>query len=1077
MANSMRFLLVTVALATTAYAGAAPPPVTALAYRPDGKQLAVAQRGEVLLIDPGTGKLADRIADQTQQVTALAWSPHGNWLAVASGLPGKSADVRLYATPPSNQVIPRTPRQMLDGAGFMAAHSDLIHDLVASPDGKTLATCSYDRLIKLWDVPETRRVAIPRLILKDHSDAIYGISFRPDGKLLASAAADRSVKIWDTAAGKRLYSLGDATDWVYAVAWSPDGKHLAAAGVDKSNRIWEADEKEGKLVLSNFAHEKPVLRLIYSADGKTLYSLSEDRSIKAWDADKLQEKKVYPQQPESVLSFAVRPDCKQIAIGRYDGVCLLLDADSGKTMSQPVPLPPPPPPKATKVSPAFGQRGQALHKIVFEGLGFETVSEIQVEPAGPIIKIVSEGRTPTRLPIEATFPLRTHAGVFSFRLKGSNGESNPVTYLFDAFSAVDAKGDNDSPSRGQLITLPQTVAGKLDRAGSVHFFRFEANKDQEIGIQVVLPPGSKLEPVLTLTDSSGRELEERSGAFFGLHSGQAGTYALGIRDKEYRGGAEFSYRLQIGNLPVVTSYFPLGIQRGQSAEIRIDGVNLPESRTIKVIAPAAAGIGSRIPVPVQSKFSPVLNLPSLVVGEFPELLNDDAFRPTSMLTRDGKNIHFAPQTLTLPVPGTGEGLLFHHVHDQSWRFSAKKGQPLTVEIEARRIGSSLDSVIEILDAKGQPVPRAVLRSLAKTYVTFRDHDSAGGGIRMETWNEFAMDDYVLVGNELMRIRELPRNPDDDCQFYAVNGQRVGHLGTTPEYHALNSPMYKVAILPPGSTFPTNGLPAVTVYHRNDDGGPGYGKDSRLRFDPPADGEFIVRVRDARGQGGPDFGYRLTVRPPRPNFSVKLNPTAPAVWKGGALPISVTADRFDEFDGPIQVRLENLPPGFSAPPTFIEAGQTTTNFALFADAKATNPDPKALPLKLVATATIDGQQVVREASGGLPKVAEPGDIITTTAVSSVTIHPGQETRLLVHVERRNGFKGRIPVDVQGLPHGVRVLHVGLNGILVTERDTSREIVLYAEPWVQPMERPFVVLANREGKGTQHAAQSVLLKVEK
>ena len=86
-------------------------------------------------------------------------------------------------------------------------------------------------------------------------------------------------------------------------------------------------------------------------------------------------------------------------------------------------------------------------------------------------------------------------------------------------------------------------------------------------------------------------------------------------------------------------------------------------------------------------------------------------------------------------------------------------------------------------------------------------------------------------------------------------------------------------------------------------------------------------------------------------------------------------------------------------------------------------------------------------------------------------------MLVKVERRNGFKGRIPLDVLGLPHGVRVLHIGLNGILVTERDTEREVFLYAEPWVKPMEHPFVVLANREDKKTQHAAKSVLLKIEK
>ena len=70
----------------------------------------------------------------------------------------------------------------------------------------------------------------------------------------------------------------------------------------------------------------------------------------------------------------------------------------------------------------------------------------------------------------------------------------------------------------------------------------------------------------------------------------------------------------------------------------------------------------------------------------------------------------------------------------------------------------------------RPVPRATLRSLARTYVTFRDHDSAGPGIRIEAWGELAMNDYVLVGGELLRIRELPPNPDADCTFFSQRGQ-------------------------------------------------------------------------------------------------------------------------------------------------------------------------------------------------------------------------------------------------------------------------------------------------------------------
>jgi hypothetical protein len=66
-------------------------------------------------------------------------------------------------------------------------------------------------------------------------------------------------------------------------------------------------------------------------------------------------------------------------------------------------------------------------------------------------------------------------------------------------------------------------------------------------------------------------------------------------------------------------------------------------------------------------------------------------------------------------------------------------------------------------------------------------------------------------------------------------------------------------------------------------------------------------------------------------------------------------------------------------------------------------------------------------------------------------------------------------VKGLPHGIRVLDIGLNGILINEQETSRSVVIYAEPWVKPTQHQFVVLARSERKGTEHAAKSVLLKV--
>ena len=108
---------------------------------------------------------------------------------------------------------------------------------------------------------------------------------------------------------------------------------------------------------------------------------------------------------------------------------------------------------------------------------------------------------------------------------------------------------------------------------------------------------------------------------------------------------------------------------------------------------------------------------------------------------------------------------------------------------------------------------------------------------------------------------------------------------------------------------------------------------------------------------------------------------------------------------------------------------------------------------------------------------PGDLTTSTEQAEITVRPGQEVRLTARIERRDGYAGRVPLDVRGLPHGVHVLDVGLNGILITEKETARTFVIYCGPWVQPTTYPIVVLARSERKGTEHAAKSVLLRVVK
>src|SRR5262249_7614271 len=157
-------------------------------YHPKQNILVAGGQNEVIILDVASGDLLGKLHGQFGKVTALAFNKSGDYLAVAGGSPGVSGEVRIYFFPPSG--IPAGKPEYV-----IAAHKDLIHDLAFSPDGMTLATCSYDRLVKLWDATSGKELRT----LKDHSDAVYGIAFSPDGKLLASGSADRAVKVWEVA--------------------------------------------------------------------------------------------------------------------------------------------------------------------------------------------------------------------------------------------------------------------------------------------------------------------------------------------------------------------------------------------------------------------------------------------------------------------------------------------------------------------------------------------------------------------------------------------------------------------------------------------------------------------------------------------------------------------------------------------------------------------------------------------------------------------------------------------------------------------------------------------------------------
>jgi hypothetical protein len=142
--------------------------------------------------------------------------------------------------------------------------------------------------------------------------------------------------------------------------------------------------------------------------------------------------------------------------------------------------------------------------------------------------------------------------------------------------------------------------------------------------------------------------------------------------------------------------------------------------------------------------------------------------------------------------------------------------------------------------------------------------------------------------------------------------------------------------------------------------------------------------------------------------------------------------------------------------------------------------RATTFQIVGRGKVDGRELVRVADAEEPlrvvSVMPPPDVLVAAAPPQVELEAGKEVTVTLKVDRKNGFKGRVPCDVANLPPGVTVVNSGLNGVLVTESQDSRTFTLRAEDWVWTMDQPVYVVAEVESNSpTRHASAPLVLKL--
>jgi hypothetical protein len=300
-----------------------------------------------------------------------------------------------------------------------------------------------------------------------------------------------------------------------------------------------------------------------------------------------------------------------------------------------------PPPSIVSTSPEAAAPGQSVD-VKIRGANLAGPTQIwtsfPVEAVLPT-EIAGNGTNAAEIMYRMKVPADAPLGVHGIRVATAAGISNLKLFALDDLPSVVQAKPSNTVATAQALTLPVAVDGYVDNL-SRDYYKIQVAAGQRVSIEALARRlGSPLDPMIRLLDSKGRELAYNDDApglgpdsLFSYTFKDAGEYVVEVRDIRYQGGGNFNYRLRIGDFPCVTVPYPMGIQRGVSANVAFAGSTAQEAQPVPInIAPNAAvdwlPVGAKAPTGKSSGFA------LLAVGANPEALEVEPNNEQPQATR------------------------------------------------------------------------------------------------------------------------------------------------------------------------------------------------------------------------------------------------------------------------------------------------------------------------------------------------------------------------------------------------------------------------------------------------------------
>ena len=306
-----------------------PPVISALAFSPDGKTLAVSGYREVLLHKPDGSGLVSRLVGMSERLNSIAYSTDGSLLIAAGGTPARFGEIQVW-----DAVSLKIKRSI-------TTTSDTVFGASISPDGKEIAVGGADNTVRLVETASGKELQK----IGNHENWVLGSVFGVDGKRVVTVGRDRAAKLSDVASGQFLENVNLLRGELAAVARAPKKDIVVIGGEDRFPYVYMMDRPKVMKIADDTTlirklprQDGAIAALAWSSTGKIAVG-GMGSAVNIYDGETGAPVAACRGHQTGIYAVAFSPSGDRLATGGFDGHVRIYNAATGEMLKDFIPVP------------------------------------------------------------------------------------------------------------------------------------------------------------------------------------------------------------------------------------------------------------------------------------------------------------------------------------------------------------------------------------------------------------------------------------------------------------------------------------------------------------------------------------------------------------------------------------------------------------------------------------------------------------------------------------------------------------------------------------------------------------------